>query len=205
MPAYRTNDKGATWQKCDGIANGIRVVADKVNPNRFYAVNIPDGVYYESTDGGAHFSADTILTPLPRQQTPRGPMPVANRGDNRGGQDRIYAVPGREGDRWIAAYDGLYRLQPGQPLQQLDKVRTIYAFGFGMAKPGNDYPAMYLVGIVNGIHGIFRSDDVAKTWTRINDDQHNWGLLLQITGDPKKYGRVYVGSHGRGASYGDPK
>jgi hypothetical protein len=39
---------------------------------------------------------------------------------------------------------------------------------------------------------------------RINDDQHQWGLLLQITGDPKQFGRVYVGSHGRGTFYGDP-
>jgi len=27
---------------------------------------------------------------------------------------------------------------------------------------------------------------------RINDDHHQWGLLLQITGDPKQFGRVYV-------------
>jgi hypothetical protein len=39
---------------------------------------------------------------------------------------------------------------------------------------------------------------------RINDDQHQWGLVLQITGDPKQYGRVYVGTHGSGTIYGDP-
>ena len=37
------------------------------------------------------------------------PVPLTNRrGDPRGGQDRIYSTPGREGDLWIAAYDGLY-------------------------------------------------------------------------------------------------
>ena len=36
------------------------------------------------------------------------------------------------------------------------------------------------------------------------DVQHQWGLLLHITGDPKQYGRVYVGTHGRGTLYGDP-
>jgi hypothetical protein len=38
--------------------------------------------------------------------------------------------------------------------------------------------------------------------TRINDDQHQWGLLLHITGDPKQSGRVSVGS--RCAFHGDP-
>lgn len=49
----------------------------------------------------------------------------------------------------------------------------------------------------------FRSDDAAKSWIRINDD-HQYGLVLHITGDPKKYGRVYVGIHGHGTIYGDP-
>jgi hypothetical protein len=39
---------------------------------------------------------------------------------------------------------------------------------------------------------------------RINDDQHQFGLIGQITGDPKLYGRVYVGTLGRGILYGDP-
>ena len=75
---------------------------------------------------------------------------------------------------------------------------------FGKAAPGNDYPALYMIGKVNGIRGIFRSDNAGKSWIRINNDQHQWGLLLHITGDPKKYGRVYVGTHGRGILYGDP-
>ena len=44
----------------------------------------------------------------------------------------------------------------------------------------------------------------AASWVRINDDQHQWGLVLHVTGDPKVYGRVYVGTHGRGTLYGDP-
>jgi photosystem II stability/assembly factor-like uncharacterized protein len=195
LPVYYTNDRGRTWHESQGIAPSTRVVADRVNPSRFYALDRAGGILYQSHDGGRHFEADTILSPLDTRAT--------NRGDRRGGQDRVYALPTREGELWIAAYDGLYRLQPGHSLATLDKVRRIVAFGFGKGKPGSDYPALYLAGIVNGVYGFFRSDDAAKSWTRINDDAHQYGLILHISGDPKKYGRVYIGTHGRGALYAD--
>jgi hypothetical protein len=83
-------------------------------------------------------------------------------------------------------------------------VSEIHAFGFGKAAPGADAPALFLVGVIEGVRGVFRSDDSARSWARINDDQHQWGLVLHVTGDPKVYGRVYVGTHGRGTLYGDP-
>ena len=87
---------------------------------------------------------------------------------------------------------------------RVDEVRTIYAFGFGKAKPGNDYPAIYLIGVVNGQYGFFRSDDAANSWVRINDDAHQYGLVLHICGDMQEYGRVYIGTHGRGIVTGVP-
>jgi photosystem II stability/assembly factor-like uncharacterized protein len=106
----------------------------------------------------------------------------------------------------VAAFNGLYHsTDSGATFVRLGGVQEIHAFGFGKAAPGAGYPALYLIGVVDGVRGIFRSDDTARAWVRINDDQHQWGLLLQITGDPKQYGRVYVGSHGRGTMYGDPR
>ena len=40
---------------------------------------------------------------------------------------------------------------------------------------------------------------------RINDDAHQWGLRFRaISGDPRRYGRVYIATDGRGLLYGDP-
>jgi hypothetical protein len=198
-PAFLTKDKGTTWFPVKGLPDNTRIVADKVNPKIFYAISLFDGKFYISSNEGEAFIESNL-------NLPNGiPKLGKYRGDNRGGQDRIYATPGYTGDLWIAAFDGLYHSgNSGTSFEQLPKVSEIHAFGFGKAPKGSKYPALYLIGIVNGTRGIYRSDDSAKTWIRINDDQHQWGLVLHITGDPKKYGRVYIGTHGRGIIYGDP-
>ncbi len=204
--AFVTRDKGRTWEPCRGLPKHIRVVADKQAPRRFYAVDVLKEVVYSSEDGGSTFRADTVPLTVKQPFARRRPVP-ADRGDVRGGQDRIYSTPGREKDLWIAAYDGLYHSDAleGYAFRALDKVRTIYAFGFGKAKPGNVYPTLYLIGVVNGQYGFFRSDDAAASWVRINDDAHQYGLVLHICGDMQEYGRVYVGTHGRGIVTGVPR
>lgn len=195
---FFTTDYGKTWTSIDTLKNVRQVIADKVNPDKFYAVDLYQGILYSSTDGAKTFTAQDLN--LTNGNATRGEF----RGDDRGGQDRIYATPGYENDLWIPAFNGLYHSPEKDATFELQALVTeIHAFGFGKAAPKTDYPSLYLIGKVEGVHGIFRSDDKAKSWTRINDDQHQWGLLLHITGDPKKFGRVYVGTHGRGAIYGD--
>jgi hypothetical protein len=199
VPVFFTTNNGTTWAQCQGVPDNTRVIADRVNPKRFYAMDLFNGKLFVSTNGGANFSEQSLNLPggLPQH--------TENRGDSRGGQDRIYATPGIEGDLWIAAFDGLYHSSDnGKNFLKSGGIQEIHAFGFGRGAPGIDYSSLYLIGIVNGVRGIFRSDDIAGNWVRINDDQHQWGLLLQVTGDPKVHGRVYVGTHGRGIFYGDP-
>jgi photosystem II stability/assembly factor-like uncharacterized protein len=195
---YFTTDLGKTWTASKGIPEKTRVIADRVNPKKFYAIALFDGKLFTSNDGGANFAEEPL-------NLPDGLPKPGNRGDNRGGQDRIYAAPGHERDLWVAAFNGLYHsVNQVSSFVKLDGVQEIHAFGFGKAAPGADYSALYLIGVVNDVRGIYRSTDTAKTWVRINDDQRQWGLVLHITGDPKEYGRVYVGTHGRGTVYGDP-
>ena len=193
-----TSNHGDSWTPCDGLPGGMRVIADTVNPLKFYAMNF-SGAFYGSTDGGLTFTHTQVT--LGGGAGGRG-----GRGDNRGGQDRLYATPGVEGDLWFAAFDGIHHsTDAGKTFERVNSgASQLGAFGFGKAAPGATFPAIYTVATINGVHGVFRSDDAAKTWVRINDDDHQWGLILQITGDPRLYGRVYVGTHGRGTFYGDP-
>ena len=118
--------------------------------------------------------------------------------------DWLWTTPGREGDLWISAFDGLYHTTDiATPFLKIGGIEQIHAFGFGKSAPGAQAPALFLVGVIRGQRGVFRSDDFGGHWIRINDDEHQWGVILQITGDPRVYGRVYVGTHGRGVVYGD--
>lgn len=201
-----SHDRGDSWTAVKGLPAGTRVVADRVNPRRFHAMALFDDKRFTSDDGGTTFSALPLALPDgPVTRAAAGSNNHSNRGDDRGGQDRLYATPGREGDLWLAAFHGLYRAGDGQAFKRLPAVSQLHAFGFGRAAPGAKEAALYLVGSVAGQYGVFRSIDGAASWQRINDDAHQWGLILQISGDPKVFGRVYVGTHGRGVQYGDPR
>jgi photosystem II stability/assembly factor-like uncharacterized protein len=195
---YLTRDHGTTWTALSTLPKDTRLVADPVDPRKFYALSLQNAQLFTSTDAGATFSASTFTYS-------DGPPPAnASHGDTRGGQDRLYATPGVSGDLWLPAFNGLYHLA-GSVFQREPHVEAIHAFGFGKPAADASYPALYLVGTIQGEAGIFRSTDSARHWLRINDDQHQWGLILQIAGDPKQFGRVYVGTHGRGIFYGDPR
>lgn len=195
MSPFYTTDMGGTWQPCQGIDETLRVVADQVNPQLFYAVDIKQGIFYYSHDGAKSFSSRPLGFCAAQ----------GSRGDGRGGQDRVYATPGYENDLWIAAYHGLYHAPDGKNFVRQNHISEMHAFGFGAPAPKSLYPALYMVGVVDGVRGFFRSDNMAKSWVRINDDEHQYGLVLHITGDAKRYGRLYVGTHGRGVLYADPK
>lgn len=200
-----SRDHGARWAPVTGLPPDTRVVADRVNPRRFHALSLVGNRLYASDDAAASFTERALDLPDgPVRSSPPGEHNRTERGDNRGGQDRLYATPGRESELWLPAYHGLYHAAPGQGFRRLPGVTEVHGFGFGRAAPGSNEPALYLVGTVHGRYGIHRSTDGAAQWLRINDDAHQWGLILQVSGDPKLFGRVYVGTHGRGVLYGDP-
>ncbi|MFJ8364198.1 RICIN domain-containing protein [Streptomyces sp. NPDC093984] len=182
---YRSTDKGASWSKVSGLGTGAVVVADRSSARTFYSLS--GGTLYASTDGGATFTARA------------GNLPAG----------RLAAVPGVAGDLWIAGGGKglLHSTDGGRTFTTLRSVQSASALGFGKAKPGTSYQALYLIGTVKDVTGVFRSTDKGATWLRVNDDAHQWGAIGGvgvITGDPDTYGRVYVGTNGRGLQYGDP-
>ncbi|WP_412075821.1 RICIN domain-containing protein [Streptomyces xanthophaeus] len=182
---YRSTDQGASWSKVSGLGTGAVVVADRSSAKTFYS--LADGTLYASTDGGATFTARATNLPA----------------------GRLTAVPGIAGDLWISGGGkGLLRsTDGGRTFTTLTTVSSASALGFGKAAPGADYQALYLIGTVKDVTGVFRSTDKGATWFRVNDDAHQWGSIGGvgvIAGDPDTYGRVYVGTNGRGLQYGDP-
>lgn len=211
LPAY-TTDKGETWTQCQGLPKNIKVIADKENDLLFYAVDVRKSVLYISKDAARTFQEYKLSLNLKNHSADARTR--ENRGDIRGGQDRVYSIPAHSGQLWLAAYDGLYFLDLASVLSssetkidmmQKSHVRLIIGFGIGKAAEGNNYPSLYLIGIVNGQYGIFRSVDNAQSWLRINDDEHQFGKLLHIAGDMQDFGRVYIGTHGRGTIMGVEK
>jgi photosystem II stability/assembly factor-like uncharacterized protein len=183
--AYFTRDCGTNWMACAGLSGEVRVVADTVNPQKFYAFNSRSGRFLRSTNGAAKFAS----------QRATGPSSGA----------MVYATPGNEDDVWLAARSGgLYHsTNGGANFIKLERVRRADSLGFGKAARGKDYPALFLAGEVERLRALYRSDDAGKNWVRINDDQHQYGSISRVTGDPRIYGRVYFATGGRGVIYGD--
>jgi photosystem II stability/assembly factor-like uncharacterized protein len=189
-----TKDRGLTWTASTGLPAGARPVADRVNPQKFYAVDLKKPQMLVSNDGGATFAA-VAGSGLPQ-------MNAGGFGEN---SSRLSATLDKEGDLWLIAGRKLYHSNDGgATFQQPANSPQAIAIGFGMPASGKDYPAIYVAGTLNNLTAIFRSDDAGASWVRINDDQHQYGTRFRcISGDPRIYGRVYVGTDGRGILYGD--
>ncbi|MFI1724902.1 1,4-beta-glucanase [Streptomyces sp. NPDC020489] len=188
-PAHRSADNGATWSEVPSFPKGATPVADPADPTLFYAFDTATGTLFASTDSGLTFTARA--TGLPS-------------GDS---QFELVAAPGRTGHLWLSVKgNGLHRsTDGGATFAKVAGCEASYTLGFGKAAKGADYPAIYMVGSTGTVTAVHRSDDEARSWVRINDDRHQWGWTGEvITGDPRVYGRVYLGTNGRGIQYGEP-
>jgi hypothetical protein len=178
-PAYTTSNGGA-WTTCSGLPSGAMVASDRVNSRVFYATS--GSTLYVSNNGGASFTAANTFTGT------GAPRPVF----------------GLSGEVWVAAGGGLYKFtNSGSAKTQITTATAVTGVGFGKAATGQSHPAVFIIGSVGGQYGFYRSDDAGATWTRINDNAHQFGSLQgnYIAGDEDIYGRAYLTTGGRGYQY----
>ncbi|GHC87662.1 1,4-beta-glucanase [Streptomyces violaceochromogenes] len=186
---HRSTDNGATWSEVASFPKGAVPVPDPVDPARCYAFDTTSGTLFASTDSGRTFTARAT---------------GLNSGDT---EFQLAVTPGRSGHLWLSLkWNGLYRsTDGGASFSKVASCWASYTLGFGKAAEGAPYPAVYMVGSTETVTAVYRSDDEAKTWTRINDDRHRWGWIgAAIAGDPRVHGRVYIATNGRGVQYGEP-
>jgi hypothetical protein len=93
-----TVDDGNHWTNCLGTSPKLRVIADPVNPSRFYAFDAQSWKILTSTNGASSFLETAAAFP----QT-NGPSEAV-----------LSATPGLEGDLWLAlGENGLYHSTDG--------------------------------------------------------------------------------------------
>jgi len=190
---YASLDGGKTWTASAGWPAAsdqtLVPVADKVVERVFYVHDRAGGRVLVSVDGGLTF------TPI------ASGLPATQHWD----RAQLAVVPTRMRDLWIALPSGLlHSRDAGAPFKPARKVDAAWSVSFGAPREKDGYPAVYLYGKVDGRGGLWRSDDEGASWTRINDDAHQFGDIQGVAGDLLEYGVVYIAPHGRGVLVGRP-
>ncbi|WP_229507095.1 WD40/YVTN/BNR-like repeat-containing protein [Pseudoduganella rivuli] len=216
-PAY-TTDNGVTWTYTNlpalnhmGIDRAYKVVADRKNPNKVYAYNSggawwtqwgETAHFYTSTDGGHTFTESSTF--------PSKTWTVDFFASS------VAVNPNAEGDIWVA--DGLnvlHSTDSGATWTKLNVTTPIWGNGYwtpdvygatsialGKAPAGAKYSSsIYLAGVIGGVWGVHRSDDGGVTWTRFNDDKHQFGGMGTLAADQTVPGRLYLSGGGRGVLF----
>ncbi|MBW7940778.1 MAG: hypothetical protein H3C63_18805 [Candidatus Omnitrophica bacterium] len=76
----------------------------------------------------------------------------------------------------------------------------------GKPAPCSSYPTLFVYGTIHKTTGVFRSIDEGKTWMRINSDSQPIGNSPEcMAGDRRLFGRVFIGTNGRGIYVGTPQ
>jgi xyloglucan-specific exo-beta-1,4-glucanase len=214
VPAYTTNN-GASWTYTNlpAVPGGrsYRLAADRKNPNRVYAYESGGGwwgpapQFYASTDGGQTFTVSSAFSAAGAR-----PEFVSN--------SSLAVNPNAEGDVWLADGHSIFHSLNGgvswtklnvtasiwgsHPVTEWPEVYGATAIALGKAPTGSTYSAsVYVVGVMNGVWGVYRSDNGGGSWRRFNDDKHQYGGIGVIAADQNIAGRLYISGNGRGVLY----
>ena len=193
-----TRDRGGHWVAARGLPEFARVVADRVDAQRFYAVDFGGAGIAVSEDGGETF-ATVGGGGFPKDEC--GMQPA-----RKGEAWPLLAAPGGVGDLWLVCGGGLiHSLDGGREFTRVESDVAVKALAFGKSRTAGGYPTLFAIGVRGDLEAIWRSDDAGVTWVRINDAEHEYGRRFRvISADLRVFGRVYVGTDGRGVLFGEP-
>lgn len=182
----------------------IKIFSDRIHKDIFYAFG-DEMHFFKSVDGGKNFVQ--IVSDYSAPGLIVGHIDYYDFFDGR-------SEAGKSGVFYVAAFsEGLLKITFTQEnTVQVTKITpeesVVLKVGLGLGREGGDYlrenKAIYICGTLEGKHGFYRSLDGGASWIKINDDTQNFGMTKGIDGDPRKFGRVYVGTSGFGVKYGDP-
>ncbi|KAH9944442.1 uncharacterized protein BXZ73DRAFT_87336 [Epithele typhae] len=161
------------------------IASDKRNNSFFYAAD--SSKFYLSTDGAKTFAA-TAGT-LGSSTSP----------------SHVVVHPSLSGDVWVSTDKGIFHTADmGKTFTAISGPTQAWAMALGAPKTSGGYPAVFAAANIGGV-GYFRSDDAGASWVKINDAAHGFGSAASncMAADLNTYGRVYIGTNGRGIFYGD--
>lgn len=184
------------------VDNGCQVLAaDHVNGSSFYYLDmLSNGAaakVWVSSDRGASFAVPNgASTNLPNSMV-------------------LYSIksqPGTQGSVWVSAdkypwsrdktKEGLYRSTDfGKTFTKLANVDRAVSFGFGKEASSTSPPTLYIYGRMKDslVDAPYFSTDLGATWTSMANPANNLSDGPTIMeGSRKTFGRVFVGTGGRG-------
>ncbi|ROW04872.1 hypothetical protein VMCG_04766 [Cytospora schulzeri] len=194
---WTSSNAGGNWTAPTGdlTVQTANMSADKIQPGTFYACD--NGTFYISVDGGMSYNGSVGSSiGLP---TGECALPVVNFN--------------KAGELWLALGSrGLYHsIDFGSKWKNIGPgalEAEFFSVGKGLPSHNSTQVTLFLWGRIasSGIGnevGLYRSDDGGASWVRVNDADHQYGGPTMILGDPRVYGRVYIGTSGRGIIYAD--
>ncbi|PWY84996.1 xyloglucanase [Aspergillus heteromorphus CBS 117.55] len=184
--AFRSQSS-STFASIPSLPSGAVIASDKANNSYFYGGAA--SAIYVSGNTASSFSKTTTL----------GSSTTIN---------ALRAHPSLAGDLWASTDTGLFHSTDfGASFVPIAGGCTAgWSFGFGKPSATGEYPVLFGFFTVDGVTALFKTEDQGVNWQAISDANHGFGAVDAnvVNGDLQNYGRVFVGTNGRGIFYGDP-
>jgi hypothetical protein len=207
FPPSCTGDSAKTWTPAVNGIIGAQVISDRVTPGVYYQYDSKSGQLAMGTATISAGSSSTFQCNL--TFSTQSTLPAYSYG-------QLVASFGAAGDIWLAvnnssnaSANGIYHSSDfGKTLTQIAGFTQGYAIGLGApatsaAVQAYSKPAVYTAATGASGYGFYRSIDNGATWVLVSNPQHLLGTVNVIIGDPRIFGRYYIGTGGRGIAYAD--